>query len=99
LPLDFFYQNGLLLAIVAPPMPPRAGEVRIANAYFDNINNDTGEALLPTKDANCNDITYKEFDVNNKAEGQGRDSERFVRGSDGSTYYTDDHYHTFSKIV
>ena len=28
----------------------------------------------------------------------GRDAERFVRGSDGSVYYTIDHYVTFTKI-
>ncbi|SKA15559.1 ribonuclease, partial [Pilibacter termitis] len=54
-------------------------------------------SALPTIDSNGKTITYKEFDVNNY-NGINRDSERFVRGSDGSTYYTDDHYRTFTKI-
>lgn len=52
---------------------------------------------LPNKDTNGNAITYKEYDVNNYT-GPIRDSERFVRGSDGSVYYTDNHYKSFIKI-
>ncbi|WP_409335635.1 ribonuclease domain-containing protein [Fusobacterium pseudoperiodonticum] len=55
--------------------------------------------MLPRKDANGNNITYKEFDIN-KADPvtNFRDNKRFVRGSDGSIYYTDDHYMTFRRI-
>ena len=49
------------------------------------------EAQLPTADANGNQITYREFDVNNY-NGVSRDSERFIIGSDGSVWYTDSHY-------
>ena len=56
------------------------------------------DGKLPTTDSEGNPITYREFDVNNKIEGQTRDAERFVKGSDGSTYYTNDHYQTFIKI-
>ena len=56
------------------------------------------DAKLPTVDRAGNPITYKEFDVNNKLPNAGRDGERFVRGSDGSVYYTNDHYGTFTKI-
>ena len=55
------------------------------------------DGKLPTTDSKGNAITYKEYDVNNKT-GMYRDSERFVRGSDGSIYYTNDHYDTFQKI-
>ena len=48
--------------------------------------------LLPSTDVVGNPITYKEFDVNNRNVGKGRDTERFVVGSDGSVYYTDSHY-------
>ena len=53
---------------------------------------------LPEKDSSGNKIEYKEHDVNNKKEGHGRDAERFISGSDGSVYYTGDHYETFTKI-
>lgn len=53
---------------------------------------------LPTSDSNGRSITYKEYDINNKAPNQDRDSFRFIKGSDGSVYYTNDHYGTFIKI-
>ena len=53
---------------------------------------------LPEFGSNGEKITYREFDVNNKVSGN-RDSERFVRGSDGRTYYTNDHYNTFLEII
>jgi RHS repeat-associated protein len=52
------------------------------------------ETSLPTTDASGKSITYKEFDVNNKQPGSSRDAERLVRGNDGSTYYTGNHYGT-----
>lgn len=54
---------------------------------------------LPQTDKNGRSISYREFDVNNREYGNLRSSERFVRGSDGSTYYTPDHYDTFYKII
>ena len=56
------------------------------------------EKRIPSFDKDNNHITYKEFDVNNTPPNLKRDAERFVRGSDGSVYYTDDHYKTFKKI-
>ncbi|ALG83554.1 ribonuclease domain-containing protein [Gordonia phthalatica] len=56
------------------------------------------EGNLPTKSANGKRITYKEWDVNPKKRGQGRDAERIVTGSDGSAWYTLDHYQTFTQI-
>ena len=64
-----------------------------AGKKFRNADN-----VLPTTDQYNTPITYKEFDVNNKLPSRGRDGERFVRGSDGSVYYTEDHYKTFKKI-
>ena len=56
------------------------------------------DVKLPTTDSAGSSITYKEFDVNNKLPDAGRDAQRFVRGSDGSVYYTNDHYGTFTQI-
>ncbi len=52
---------------------------------------------LPTHDANGNPITYSEWDSHQPGPGQ-RGSERIVTGSDGSAWYTDDHYATFKQI-
>ncbi|EHU9649350.1 hypothetical protein K7P65_002527 [Enterococcus faecalis] len=49
------------------------------------------------KDSKGKSINYKEFDVNNKT-GAKREAERFVKGSDGSVYYPNDHYKTFVRI-
>ncbi|MBL1229829.1 hypothetical protein IW492_11360 [Enterococcus sp. BWB1-3] len=56
------------------------------------------DGQLPDTDMEGNKVIYKEFDVNNRVQGMNRDAERFVRGSDGSLYYTTDHYKTFTKI-
>lgn len=58
-----------------------------AGGTYENNN-----GALPTTDSAGNPITYREFDVNNKAQGATRDAERFIQGSDGSVYYTDSHY-------
>ena len=55
-------------------------------------------SILPTYDMYGYPITYQEFDVNNRIPGQPRDAERFVVGSDGSVYYTDDHYRSFKRV-
>lgn len=69
-----------------------------AGGKFKNIDN-KGNHPLPTIDKNGNPIFYNEFDVNNKPpEAIERDSFRFVRGSDGSIYYTYDHYDDGSFI-
>lgn len=56
------------------------------------------EGNLPSKSASGRRITYKEWDVNPKKRGRGRDAERIVTGSDGSAWYTLDHYKTFTQI-
>ncbi|WP_054114770.1 ribonuclease domain-containing protein [Enterococcus sp. RIT-PI-f] len=56
------------------------------------------DGKLPSADKGGNQISYEEFDVNNKLPNAKRDSERFVKGSDGSIYYTNDHYNNFLKI-
>ncbi|MFI6870032.1 ribonuclease domain-containing protein [Nocardia sp. NPDC050406] len=53
---------------------------------------------LPQKDASGQSITYREWDVNPKRKGQDRGAERIVTGSDGSAWYTGDHYNTFTRM-
>jgi len=43
-------------------------------------------------------VTYREYDVNPFVQGQNRGAERVVIGSDGSAWYTNDHYHTFTQM-
>lgn len=56
------------------------------------------EGRLPKKTSTGTRITYQEWDVNAKQPGRGRDAERIVTGSNGSAYYTLDHYATFTTI-
>lgn len=56
------------------------------------------EQLLPKTAENGQRISYQEWDVNPKERGRGRDAERIVTGSDGSAWYTADHYASFARI-
>lgn len=62
----------------------------------DTWNNRDGS--LARKDASGRAINYQEWDVNPKQPGQTRDAERIITGSDGSAYYTGDHYKTFTRM-
>ncbi|MFT3716700.1 MAG: ribonuclease domain-containing protein [Gordonia sp. (in: high G+C Gram-positive bacteria)] len=56
------------------------------------------EGRLPSTGANGKPLTFQEWDVNAKKSGQGRDAERIITASDGSAWYTLDHYQTFIQI-
>lgn len=43
-------------------------------------------------------VNYKEYDANPKVAGQGRGTERIDIGDDGSVWYTNDHYKTFTRM-
>lgn len=45
-----------------------------------------------------NNVHYHEYDVHPWQPGKNRGAERLVRGSDGSAWYTRDHYRTFERI-
>ena len=53
---------------------------------------------LPRDDVDGARIAYKEWDVNPKRRDQSRDAERIVTGSDGSAWYTGDHYTSFTRM-
>jgi RHS repeat-associated protein len=57
-----------------------------------------GGQQLPTTDSKGNPVTYQEYDVNPYQKGVNRGAERIVRGSDGKSYYSSDHYKTFTRI-
>jgi dienelactone hydrolase len=56
------------------------------------------ERRLPQTDDRGRRIKYREWDVNPRRPGVNRGAERMVTGSDGSAYYTSDHYGSFKKI-
>lgn len=67
------------------------------NRGFDNDGRD-GTQILPKTDANGNPVTYTEYDIHPHQKGVNRGDERVVMGTDGSSYYTDNHYYYFIKI-
>ena len=71
-----------------------SGGLSHAGGTFKN-DGSGNSAILPTENKNGK-ITYKKFDINQTT--TGRDSSRFIKGSDGSVYYTNDHYKTFTRI-
>ncbi|MHC3004485.1 guanyl-specific ribonuclease [Gordonia sp. GN26] len=56
------------------------------------------ERRLPVTDAGGRRVAYREWDVNPKEPGRSRDAERIVTGSDGTAWYTADHYRSFILI-
>ncbi|KAA0022702.1 ribonuclease domain-containing protein [Antrihabitans cavernicola] len=56
------------------------------------------EHNLPAKDSAGKAVKYQEWDVNPKKRGQSRDAQRIITGSDGSAWYTGDHYKTFTRM-
>lgn len=64
---------------------------------FENDGRGGGQ-VLPSVDPQGNPINYREWDVNSYVPGVNRGLQRLVTGSDGSAYYTNDHYNTFTRI-
>ncbi|MBM7278170.1 ribonuclease N [Gordonia rubripertincta] len=56
------------------------------------------ERRLPVTDVDGRRVAYREWDVNPKEPGRSRDAERIVTGSDGTAWYTADHYRSFILI-
>ena len=56
------------------------------------------ERRLTATDPQGRRLRYREWDVNPLRAGVNRGAERLITGSDGSAYYSDDHYATFKKI-
>jgi RHS repeat-associated protein len=64
---------------------------------FANDGRGNGE-ILPEKAPDGTPIRYQEWDVNKWQPGVNRGAERLVTGSDGSAYYTSNHYRSFTKV-
>jgi guanyl-specific ribonuclease Sa len=60
-------------------------------------NNGTQGAQILPRGADGS-VTYREWDLTQKVKGVDRDGRRLVTGSDGSAFYTTDHYLSFIQI-
>ncbi len=56
------------------------------------------EKNLPSETDAGETINYQEWDVNPKVEGRNRGTERICTGSDGRSWYTNNHYRSFTLI-
>jgi ribonuclease T1 len=56
------------------------------------------EKRLRQKTSEGRRIKYREWDVNPKSQGRNRGRERLVTGDDETSWYTADHYNTFTEI-
>lgn len=66
------------------------------NRPYANDGRDNG-MVLPRRDAANNAISYHEYDVR-PFTGANRGGERLVTGTDGSAWYTTNHYTTFRRL-
>uniref|UniRef100_UPI00257952C6 ribonuclease domain-containing protein n=1 Tax=Gordonia TaxID=2053 RepID=UPI00257952C6 len=82
-----------LSLIDAGAWPPNDSSGTKGGTSFGNF-----EGRLPKTTSSGKRITYTEWDVNRREAGRSRDAERIVTGSDGSAWYTADHYNTFVQI-
>jgi ribonuclease T1 len=71
----------------------KAPEGYVGGRHFGNY-----EQNLPERDPTGKRIDYKEWDIHPKIEGKNRGAQRIVTGSDGSAWYTADHYQSFTEI-
>ena len=62
------------------------------------INFRNNEGLLPRTGSDGRRLRFQEWDVNPKKPGRSRDAERIITADDGSAWYTDDHYRSFTRI-
>jgi guanyl-specific ribonuclease Sa len=58
----------------------------------------SGSERLPEQDKSGKQISYMEYTINPRPQGGSLDSKRLVGGSDGTMYYTDSHFKSFSRI-
>jgi len=83
-----------------PALPPGTPlrDRYVGGREFLNVGAKQG-TVLPAREADgATLIRYTEYDVRAHT-GPDRGKERVVEGSDGSRYYTDDHYQTFRKLT
>ncbi|MCK8491990.1 ribonuclease [Spirosoma sp. RP8] len=71
----------------------RAPDGYVGGRTFGNY-----EGHLPKQDNSGDRVRYREWDVNPKIQGRNRGTERLITGSDERSYFTQDHYNSFTEI-
>lgn len=65
----------------------------VGGKHFGNY-----EHLLPERDAAGNKIYYQEWDINPDKPNKSRGPQRLVTGSDGRSWYSGNHYASFTEV-
>ncbi len=68
------------------------------HGYYGGRSFQNREKRLPQRGRNGASIQYREWDVHPRRDGIDRGAERLVTGSDGSAWYTADHYRSFIPV-
>lgn len=68
------------------------------HGYYGGRTFQNREKRLPLKTPRGQSIHYREWDVHPRRDGIDRGAERLVTGSDGSAWFTSNHYQTFFLI-
>ncbi len=88
--------------IMAVAVPREGNSWPASGGYAGNrrYGNDKGppDMLLPTLTATGEAITYTEYDIKPYTPGVNRGTSRFLKGSDGRFYATNDHYKSFRQF-
>jgi guanyl-specific ribonuclease Sa len=86
------YKDGLTAAdIIAQAVDKKPGKGLTVGQISGGGTFGNREGWYPTADDKGNAITYREYDIK-KYDGTNRGGERIVVGSDGTYYYSSDHY-------
>lgn len=68
------------------------------NKPYTNVPGKDGEARFPAYTPGGDKITYTEYDIAAKVKNVDRGGRRILKGTDGSVWYTDDHYKTVVRM-
>ncbi len=71
----------------------KAPENYIGGRYFGNY-----EQHLPERNEKGKLIKYREWDIYPNVEGKSRGMQRLITASDGRSWYTADHYNSFTEV-
>ncbi len=92
------YENRMVPGYVIRTLDYIRNHQKAPDGYVGGRQFQNRERQLPDQTDQGEWIQYNEWDVKPLIKGKNRGPERLVTGSDGSAWYTQDHYRSFQKI-
>ena len=104
-----YYRASVMLPVMYYSFKPNIARTKVPNKALNTLKHVKTKGVAPSgfkggrifknyEGKLPGGVTYKEWDVNVFQKGISRGAERLVTGSDGSAFYTFDHYKTFIQI-